>query len=174
MSRVAVLQNECATNLKIFLEDLGYYVSYYKHKPVLVFDKYLDCEGNEKNALNEKGSLENVFKRINRKSLENLFIQINRGKTYWTDIPYKHKIESRKKSEIIFHNAFMLDFDLKNERNEHYKGEELRQKKSELLKKIWYKLPLKPDYIVESRNGFHVYYLIHLEERKMSSENRCS
>ena len=170
MRKFAILQKKHAVNLKIFLEDLGYYTWEYKYKPVLIFDKYFDREGNERNALNEKGSLENVFKRINQKSLENLFIQINRGKTYWTEIPYKHKTEGRKKSDIIFHNAFMLDFDLKNERNEHYKGEELRKKKSELLKKIWYKLPLKPDYIVESRNGFHVYYLIHLEERKMSSE----
>ena len=31
-------------------------------------------------------------------------------------------------------------------------------------------MPLKPDYLIESRNGFHVYYLIQSSERKMSSE----
>lgn len=170
MSRLAILQNKSVTNLKIFLEDLGYYEWKYKHKPVLVFDKYFDYEGNENNPLNEKGTLENVFKRTRKDLLSNLFIQINGGRKICKEARYKHKTEGRKKSDIIFYNAFMLDFDLKDKENKHYKGQELRKRKAELLKAIWYKLPLKPDYMVESRNGFHVYYLIHQEERKMSSE----
>ena len=152
----------------MFLEDLGYAPSYYNEKPVLIFSKYL-FEGKEKTALNQKGTLKNVFRRTDKKLLENLFIQINQGKLNWSDKPYKHKSEGRKKEDIVSYNAFMLDFDLKDENDNHYKGEQLEHEKSKLLKNI-HKLPIKPDYLIESRNGFHVYYLIQSEERKMSSE----
>ena len=68
----------------------------------------------------------------------------------------------------------MLDFDLKAESGKHYKGQELSDKKESLLDKIKSKLPLEPDYIIESRNGFHVYYLINPSERKIGSEEWSS
>ena len=174
-----VLDKASATNLKVFLEDLGYSTDEYSEKAVLIFQKYL-IDGEEKVGLVQKGTLADVFKRTKKDLLENLFIQINSGKKYWQERKRKYatkdgnttwneRVEGRKKTDIIQYNAFMLDFDLKDEGNRHYKGEQLIQAKERLLKEIQAKLPLEPDYIVESRNGFHVYYLINPSERKMSS-----
>ena len=164
----------------MFLEDLGYSFDEHSEKPVLIFQKYV-IDDEEKVGLIQKGTLADVFKRTKKELLENLFIQINGGKKYWKERKRKYvkegakntwqeKIEGRKKADIIQYNAFMLDFDLKTESGEHYKGKKLSDKKESLLDKIKSKLPLEPDYIVESRNGFHVYYLINPSERKMSSE----
>ena len=164
----------------MFLEDLGYSLDEHSEKPVLIFQKYV-IDDEEKVGLIQKGTLADVFKRTKKELFENLFIQINGGKKYWKERKRKYvkkgakntwqeKIEGRKKADIIQYNAFMLDFDLKAENGEHYKGQELSDKKENLLDKIKSKLPLEPDYIIESRNGFHVYYLINPSERKMSSE----
>lgn len=174
-----VLDSNSATNLKVFLEDLGYSPDEYSEKPVLIFQKYAIYD-EEKVGLIQKGTLADVFKRTKKELLENLFIQINSGKKYWKERKRKYvkedekntwqeKVEGRKKTDIIQYNAFMLDFDLKDEENRHYKVEQLIQEKERLFKEIQAKLPLEPDYIVESRNGFHVYYLINSSERKMSS-----
>ena len=165
-----VLSIKEQNNLEVFLKDLGYEKDNYNQKPILVFSKYL-FEDKEKTALNPKGTLENVFKRTNKKLIENLFFQVNTGMEHWVDKPYKHKVEGRKKGDIISYNAFMLDFDLKDENKEHYKGKRLRQEKAKLLRQIWRELPLKPDFIISSRNGFHIYYLIPISERKIDSES---
>ena len=149
-----------------FLTDLGYTEDKYEEKPILFFKEYTD---NDKPLL-QKDTLDRVFRYKKKELLFNLFILINRGKLEWQPEPFQHCVEGRKKIDIVRYNAFMLDFDLKDENKKHYTGRELRKKKSELLKKIWYKLPLRADYIVESRNGFHVYYLINESEKKMSSE----
>ena len=109
-----VLSIKDQNDLEVFLKDLGYEKDNYNQKPVLIFSKYL-FEGKEKTALNPKGTLENVFKRTNKKLMENLFFQVNTGMEHWVDKPYKHKVEGRKKEDIISYNAFMLDFDLKDE-----------------------------------------------------------
>ncbi len=174
------MDKDSATNFKIFLEDLGYSPDEYSEKPVLIFQKYV-IDDEEKVGLVQKGTLADVFKRTKKELLENLFIQINSGKKYWKERKRKYvkegakntwqeKVEGRKKADIIQYNAFMLDFDLKAENGEHYKGQELIDKKESLLDEIKNKLPLEPDYIIESRNGFHVYYLINPSERKMNSE----
>ena len=174
-----ILANDSATNLKIFLEDISYSADEYTDKPVLIFQKY-KFNDEEKVGLVQKGTLADVFKRTKKELLENLFIQINGGKKYWKErkrkcatkdgnTTWNERVEGRKKADIIQYNAFMLDFDLKDEGNKHYKGEHLIQEKERLLKEIQAKLPLESDYIVESRNGFHVYYLINPSERKMSS-----
>ena len=106
--------------------------------------------------------------RIDR--LRNLFFQVNSGKINFEPFPFEHYVEGRKKADIINYNAFMLDFDLKLENNEHYKGEKLTSAKEKLYETICDKLPLEPDYIIESRNGFHVYYLIPPNDRNMCSE----
>ena len=102
--------------------------------------------------------------------LRNLFFQVNSGKINFEIFPFVHYVEGRKKVDIISYNAFMLDFDLKVGDNRHYHGEELVTEKEKLYKKIYKKLPLEPDYIIESRNGFHVYFLIPTDERNMCSE----
>lgn len=178
--KTRLINGESAVNLKVFLEDLGYTPDEYENKPVLIFQKYTKDE-EEKIALVQKGTLADVFKRTKQELLENLFIQINSGKKYWKarkrkyiakdgNATWNEKVEGRKKTDIIRYNAFMLDFDLKNENKKHYKGGELIAEKKKLLDRIRLKLPLKPDYVIESRNGFHVYYLIQVEERKMSSD----
>lgn len=152
-----------------FLTDLGYAEDQYEEKPILFFKEYTDNDKTYKPVL-QKDTLDRVFRYKKKELLFNLFILINSGKLEWQTEPFKHCVEGRKKFDIVRYNAFMLDFDLKDENQKHYKGKELRKKKSELLKKIWYKLPLRADYIVESRNGFHVYYLISKPEKRMSAE----
>lgn len=152
-----------------FLTDLGYTEDKYEEKPILFFKEYTDNDKTYKPVL-QKDTLDRVFRYKKKELLFNLFILINSGKLEWQTEPFQHCVEGRKKIDIVRYNAFMLDFDLKDENKKHYTGRELRKKKSELLKKIWYKLPLRADYIVESRNGFHVYYLINKFEKKMSSE----
>ena len=81
------------------------------------------------------------------------------------------KKESRKEADIQAFNAFYFDFDLHDENKNHYQGEALTQKKSELYKTLKEKLPMKPSIIVESRNGFHVYFCIDFDERKSITLN---
>lgn len=176
--RKRILDKDSATNLKVFFKDLGYSSDEYSNKPVLIFKEY-QVEGEEKPRISliQKGTLADIFKRTKKDSMKNLFMQINTGKTFWKERKtegqkklWKEKVEGRKKEDIILHNAFILDFDLKDEDNNHYKGQELIDKKKRLLNDIMNKLPLEADYIIESRNGFHVYYLINPIERKMNSE----
>ena len=144
------MANDSATNLKIFLEDISYSADEYTDKPVLIFQKY-KFNDEEKVGLVQKGTLADVFKRTKKELLENLFIQINGGKKYWKErkrkcatkdgnTTWNERVEGRKKADIIQYNAFMLDFDLKDEGNKHYKGEHLIQEKERLLKEIQAKL----------------------------------
>lgn len=139
-------------------------------KPLICCQKY-EVDGEEKIGYVQRNSMDLLFtcseSKVNK--LRNLFFQINTGKIDFVTTPFGHYVEGRKKIDIISYNAFMLDFDLKLG-NEHYQGERLSIEKQKLYDKIYSELPIKPDYIIESRNGFHVYYLIPSKERrKMSS-----
>ena len=84
---------------------------------------------------------------------------------------YQIPVEARKNENIKELHFFFLDFDLKDATGNHYIGEELKQRKEELFSRFRSKLPLAPDYVVESRNGFHVYYVIPKNRIDMGIEN---
>ena len=139
-------------------------------KPLICCQKY-EVDGEEKIGYVQRNSMDFLFtcKASKTDRLRNLFFQVNTGKTDFVTTPFGRYVEGRKKVDIISYNAFMLDFDLKLGKN-HYQGETLSHEKQKLYDKIYSELPIKPDYIIESRNGFHVYYLIpRKERRKMSS-----
>ena len=100
--------------------------------------------------------------------LINKFILPNQGTIEWTTIfktGYKQQQELKTKSDITGFYFFYHDFDLKDPAGNHYIGNELAEKKEELLNRI-NTLPLEADYVVESRNGFHIYYTISPADRK--------
>lgn len=174
------LNSSTGSNLRIFLIDIlddnicikktktrGLSVfDWQVKKPLICCQKY-EVDGEEKLGYVQRNSMNLLFtcKASQIDKLRNLFFQVNTGKTDFVMTPFGHYVEGRKKVDIISHNAFMLDFDLKLGKN-HYQGERLSQEKQKLYDKIYNELPLKPDYIIESRNGFHVYYLIPSKERK--------
>ncbi len=138
-------------------------------KPLICQQKY-EVNGEIKIGYVQRGTVNALFtcKASKTDRLRNLFFQVNTGKTDFTMTPFGHYVEGRKKIDIISYNAFMLDFDLKLGK-EHYQGDTLNFEKQKLYDNIYDELPIKPDYIVESRNGFHVYYLIPSKERKTMS-----
>lgn len=178
------LNSRSGSDLRIFLIDVlgdNLMLKKTKTKGLIVFDwqikKPLICQqkyevnGEIKIGYVQRGTVNALFtckaSKINR--LRNLFFQVNTGKTDFIMTPFGHYVEGRKKVNIISYNAFMLDFDL-NLGKEHYQGKMLNLEKQKLYEKIYNELPIKADYIIESRNGFHVYYLIpRKERRKMSS-----
>ena len=96
---------------------------------------------------------------------ENLFYLPNDGriKKVKTSRGYI-KVEQRKEIDTFAVRCFFIDIDLKDENGNHYSDDILIQKKDELKKKVISlvkgNLILKPSVIVESKNGFHIYYIL--------------
>lgn len=177
------LNSRSGSDLRIFLIDVlgdNLMLKKTKTKGLVVFDwqvkKPLICQqkyevnGEIKIGYVQRGTVNALFtcKASKTDRLRNLFFQVNTGKTDFVMTPFGHYVEGRKKVDIISYNAFMLDFDLKLGKD-HYQGKMLNLEKQNLYDKIYNELPIKPDYIIESRNGFHVYYLIPRKERKKMS-----
>jgi len=114
----------------------------------------------------------------NKRYLENLFFTVN----LFSNIQYTKKQrckngqqidlkflkEARNKGNIIKKTAFYLDFDLKDSQGQPLNDNDLQQEKEKLYQQFK-AFPLFPSAIVESRNGFHVYYVINLHEREISN-----
>lgn len=83
------------------------------------------------------------------------------GKT----ITFKPRVtEDRRAEQIQRFNAFYVDIDFRNENNEHLDDFAVfRQKRG--LDKALLNLPLKPSAIVDTRNGYHIYYALHDEDK---------
>lgn len=114
----------------------------------------------------------------NRRFLENLFFTVN----LFQNIQYTKKqhckngkqidlkffMEARNKGNITEKTAFYLDFDLKDSQGQPLNDNDLQQEKAKLYQQFS-NFPVFPSAIVESRNGFHTYWVINLHERKISN-----
>lgn len=125
-----------------------------------VFEKHVNTKGKTsyicKCDLSDICQYQNGNLVVDWELALNTFWMPNRGKE---DYIMGKCQEVRKQEDIIGFNFFYFDFDLKKDDNTHYTGDELIKEKEQLLDKIK-QLPLEPNYIVESRNGYHVYYTI--------------
>lgn len=121
------------------------------------------------NQMNAKELLMKIGKRIEKgktdhpKYLTNIYWQPNAGivkrDKMFGNKKYRPYVEQKKDRSIYEVHFFYFDFDLKDANGNSFSGQQLIDEKTNLYNKIL-ALPLTPDYIVESRNGFHVYYLI--------------
>lgn len=76
------------------------------------------------------------------------------------------RVENRTSSARKYFNAFYFDFDLKDKNNNHFTNN-LTEQKEMLYNTIISKMPIQATAIVETRNGFHVYFALNNENRKM-------
>ena len=141
----------------------------YCDKSIFIYKTFINDNGKPQDVPLFKSSFVDLLKDNNPDNWTNIFWLPNCGMATWKNNPYKHAEEGRKKENIYSYRAFFFDTDLKLGSKDHYKGEELEIKKTEEYNKIL-QLPLVPDYIIESRNGFHSYYIIHKDDWDMSSE----
>ena len=146
--------------IRQFFQDLGY------------TEKNLQNKNTLDVKMNRNGHINGKIRSNDKDKLTNIFFVPNEGKiiTEWEENyngKYKASKELKTNNDILSFRAFFLDFDLKDEAGKHYKDEILKTKKAELLKLID-KLPLEPDWIWNSRNGFHVYYMIAPGERHIN------
>jgi hypothetical protein len=70
---------------------------------------------------------------------------------------YKEQ-EQRKESDIKKFNAFYFDIDFKQD-GKHLSEDELKRKKIQFLKSMKH-LPLMPNALISTKNGYHLYYAI--------------
>lgn len=114
----------------------------------------------------------------------NIYFYVNSGKEY--DKSYKFtitskagktfsksiskEIESRKIIDNVAFNAFYFDFDLHDNNGKHFAGQELISRKDNLYNLLITRLPLSPSAIVESGNGYHVYYALQENDRYISAQ----
>lgn len=124
---------------------------------------------NKKNSPKQPSTLANMY-REGAKPKINVFFSVN---DFETKPGYYNKIwEERKEGKIERFNAFFADIDFKlADGKTHLHYEELQKKKEEVYSKLL-NLPLQPSAIVESRNGYHVYYIIDKDKRpKVTKKN---
>lgn len=114
----------------------------------------------------------------NKRYLENLFFTVN----LFSNIQYTKKQrckngqqvdlkffkEARNKGNITEKTAFYLDFDLKDSQGQPLNDNDLQQEKEKLYQQFK-AFPLFPNAIIESKNGFHAYWVIKLHEREISN-----
>lgn len=105
----------------------------------------------------------------NKWRANNVYFYINEGSILlhyydFSNLGYK-KRESRKSKDRLYYNAFYFDFDIQNEKGEHLVDEDLAKEKSILLPKL---KSLYPTAIIESRNGFHLYFVLADKDRSIS------
>lgn len=99
----------------------------------------------------------------------NTYFYINEGSILlhyydFNNLGYKER-ESRKRKDRLYYNAFYFDFDITNERGEHLADAELVKEKSILLPKL---KNLYPTAIIESRNGYHLYFALSDKDRNIT------
>jgi len=111
----------------------------------------IDIKRRNINVLSQVDMLDNFYKSDMIE--ENIYYVVN------DFVIYNNNYENRKKEALQTAKCFYCDIDFKNENNQHLNDEELQQKKSVVYKRL-INLTLKPSAIVESRNGFHIYYIL--------------
>ena len=156
-----LLMKEDLDNLFRFMEMMNFPDDDYEKHFFRGYDKYLVND----TAWETIGKLLDTDKNGEFSYAENLFYSPNDGriKKVKTSRGYI-KVEQRKETDTFAVRCFFIDIDLKDEKGHHYSEDILVQKKNELKKKIVSliksNLVLKPSVIVESKNGFHIYYIL--------------
>lgn len=108
-------------------------------------------------ALEVKNGCTNVYYAVNDFDYEiKSFRTKNRN-----ELQYRNYI--RQSDKVKRFNSFYVDIDFKIN-DKHLHNEELQARKDDVYNKL-INLKLKPSAVVESRNGFHVYYIIDIRER---------
>ena len=107
--------------------------------------------------------------QTSNKMMKNVFFAVNDFDSNFTSYTLKNgytnyyeKIERHKYKEKRF-NSYYVDVDFKLN-DKHLDDETLQEKKDELYQRLM-QLSLPPSAIIESRNGFHVYYIIDKQNR---------
>lgn len=113
---------------------------------------------------------ESIYKTFNKiksgEDVENYYYSPNDGKIIYKENKYggKFKVESKKRDDIQRLKAFYIDIDFKDKNGNHYSDDILLKKKEEMLERLkgyWKEhIIVRPNIIVESKNGFHLYYVI--------------
>ena len=101
--------------------------------------------------------------------MKNVFFAVNDFDSEFTSYTYKNgytsyydKIERHKYKEKRF-NSYYVDVDFKLN-DKHLDDETLQEKKDKLYQRLM-QLALPPSAVVESRNGYHIYYIIDKQNR---------
>lgn len=142
---------------------------------MLSFDIEKRCFKDCTKVVNE--SIYRTFNKIKSgEDVENYYYSPNDGKIIYKENKYgrKFKVESKKRDDIQRLKTFYIDIDFKDENGNHYSDDILLKKKEEMLERLkgyWKELIIvRPNIIVESKNGFHLYYVIrqdHISEEKL-------
>lgn len=127
-----------------------------------IFEKY---EGNTKLRWRMKNNWFYVNEGICEYKYTTRELKNKKGKKY--NQQFRKEIENRKTEKRTAYNAFYFDFDLHGNDGKHFQGEQLTELKTILYKMIVERVPLNPSAIVETGNGYHVYYAIAEENRHM-------
>lgn len=154
-------ENELIYHKKKFysFEKQGYIEGIFQFKNKTLANVLKASKGNE---------MMNVYIAVNDFPDEPVKRNVKRGDSIQS-IEYRKAI--RQGDKVTRLNSFYVDIDFTNDSGEHLSGEELQEKKADVFEKLM-NLSLKPSAIIESRNGFHVYYIINEEERKDVSAGR--
>ena len=126
-------------------------------------------EPNAKCSVGQPNTLESMYKDGARKRV-NVFFAVN---DFETQIGFYGGLwENRKECKVRRFNAFFADIDFKMEDGKtHLRIDEVQEKKQDVYDKLM-GLPLQPSAIIESRNGYHVYYIIDKDKRpKVTRKN---
>lgn len=129
----------------------------YKRKD---FDGIIQYKANNRRLSDWQASrkmLKNVFFAVN--DFDNEFTSYMLGNGYTN---YYDKMERHKYKEKRF-NSYYVDIDFKLN-DKHLDDETLQEKKDKLYQRLM-QLSLPPSSVVESRNGYHVYYIIDKQNR---------
>ena len=149
-------------NTKKFMEmldkDLSEMIFHkYKRKD---FDGIIQYKANNRRLRNWQTSnemMKNVFFAVNDFDSELTSCTYKNGYTNYYDKMERHKYKEKR------FNSYYVDIDFKIN-NQHLDDDELQIMKNSMYDKL-IALNLKPSAIVESRNGFHVYYIIDKKNR---------
>ncbi|ORT99660.1 hypothetical protein D081_1810 [Anaerovibrio sp. JC8] len=78
---------------------------------------------------------------------------------------FSYRWYDRKADNTRRFNSFYCDIDFHDNNGQHLQANELQTKKQAIYTKLM-SLPLAPSALVESRNGWHVYYVISINDRE--------
>lgn len=103
-------------------------------------------------------SLENAraSKMVNHSSLDVALAMNKKG----SDVYFYVNSGGTKKEEIQFINSCFVDLDAGRDKNGKYLSSNLVSKKKLLMKKKWKTFPIQPTLVVETRNGYHLYWVL--------------
>lgn len=112
----------------------------------------------------------------NPRTYKNRFYIVNEGRTKTETYEknfrkYEKEVECRCNEDIKKYNAIFFDFDMKQFDGVQYPDIHLtylENRKEILFHKIMSRCPILPTWVINSRNGYHVYFALKDEDRNIS------